>query len=52
MVVPDSRVIRTLNTGRVTFKRGDETVDIAPNTQIQIYDKGGRKPCNGGHVRP
>lgn len=44
MVVPDSRVIRTLAWGRVTFVRGNETVDIGPNTQIQIYDEGGRKP--------
>jgi uncharacterized membrane protein YgcG len=44
MVVPDSRVIRTLAFGRVTFTRGNETVDIGPNTQIQIYDEGGRRP--------
>lgn len=44
MVVPDSRVIRTLGSGRVTFTRGNETVDVGPDTQIQIYDKGGRKP--------
>lgn len=43
-VVPDSRVIRTLAMGRVTFTRGNETVDVGPNTQIQIYDKAGRKP--------
>lgn len=44
MVVPDSRVIRTLVFGRVTFTRGSEAVEIGPNTQIQIYDEGGRKP--------
>jgi hypothetical protein len=44
MVVPDSRSIRTLANGRVTLSRGNETLDIGPDTQIQIYDKGGRKP--------
>lgn len=44
MVVPDSRVIRTLVFGRVTFTRGSEAVEIGPNTQIQIYDEGGRTP--------
>ena len=44
MVVPDTRVIRTLGMGYVTFTRGGETIDLGPNTQIQIYDKGGRKP--------
>lgn len=44
MVVPDSRVIRTLAGARVTFTRGNETVDLEPNTQIQIYDKAGKKP--------
>ena len=44
MGVPDSRAIRTLASGRVTFTGGNETVDIAPNTQIQIFAKGGRKP--------
>lgn len=43
-IVPDSRVVRTLATGRVTFTRGNETIDVGPYTQIQIYDKGGRKP--------
>ncbi|HZY49764.1 MAG TPA: FecR domain-containing protein [Devosia sp.] len=44
MIVPDSRVIRTLHSGRVTLVRGNETVDVGPDTQIQIYDKAGRKP--------
>jgi hypothetical protein len=44
MVVPDSRVIRTLWNGRVTFVRGNEAVDIGPGTEIQIFDKGGRRP--------
>jgi hypothetical protein len=43
-VVPDNRVIRTLANGHVEFQRGEEQVALAPNTQIQIFDKGGRKP--------
>jgi len=44
MVVPDTRFIRTLGMGYVTFTRGGETIDLGPDTQIQIFDKGGRKP--------
>jgi len=44
MVVPDTRIIRTMKTGRVTFLRGSETIDLGPDTQIQIYDKAGKKP--------
>jgi len=44
MIVPDTRVIRTTAAGHVTFTRGGETVELGPNTQIQIYDKGGKKP--------
>jgi hypothetical protein len=44
MIVPDSRVVRTLANGRVTFTRGNETVEIGPNTQIQIFDRAGSKP--------
>jgi hypothetical protein len=43
-VVPDERPIRTLATGHVTFVRGGETVDLGPNTLIQIHDKAGAKP--------
>jgi hypothetical protein len=43
-VVPDDRVIRTLGFGRVTFTRGGETIELGPNTQIQIHDRGGSKP--------
>lgn len=39
-VVPDSRIIRTLGFGHVTFTRGQETLDLGPNTQIQIHDRG------------
>ena len=44
MVVPDTRVIRTLAMGYVSFSRGGETIELGPNTQIQIFDKAGRKP--------
>ncbi|MEO6013508.1 MAG: FecR family protein [Devosia sp.] len=43
-VVPDTRVIRTLKNGFVTFERGEETIELASNTQIQIFDKAGSKP--------
>jgi hypothetical protein len=44
MIVPDDRVVRTMAAGYVTFTRGAETLDLGPNTQIQIFDKGGKKP--------
>jgi hypothetical protein len=43
-IVPDSRSIRTLATGHVTLVRGTETIDLGPNTQIKIHDRGGAKP--------
>jgi hypothetical protein len=43
-LVPDGRVIRTVGMGRATFMRGNETVDVGTNTQIQIFDKGTGKP--------
>ncbi len=42
-IVPDDRVIRTMN-GRITLTRGAETIDLGPNTQIQIFDRPGRMP--------
>lgn len=44
MVVPDTRIVRTMKTGHVTFLRGTETVELGPDTQIQIYDKAGVRP--------
>lgn len=41
-VVPDERVVRTLRTGRVTFQRGNETIELGGQTQVQIYDRGGK----------
>lgn len=40
MVVPDDRVIRTLGGAQVQFARGQETIDLGANTQIQIHDRG------------
>ena len=42
-VVSDSRVIRTLRGGRVTFERGAEIIDLGGDTQVRIYDRTGRK---------
>lgn len=42
-VVPDDRVVRTLG-GRVTFVRGAETIELGPQTQIQIFDEARKKP--------
>ena len=28
----------------MTLTRGAETIELAPGTQIRIYDRGGRKP--------
>ena len=38
-IVPDTRVIRTTVSGHAEFTRGGETIDLEPNTQIQIFDK-------------
>lgn len=43
-MVPDDRVIRTLKTGNVELQRGNETITIGPDTQIQIFDKESTKP--------
>ena len=42
-VVPDDRIIRTAPNGRVQFKRGKETIDLGPDTQIRIFDREGQK---------
>ena len=41
-VVPDDRVVRTLRTGRVTFERGGERIDLGADTQVQIFDRSGK----------
>jgi hypothetical protein len=43
-VVPDDRVVLTRSNGYATLTRGNETIELSPNTQIQIYDQGGAKP--------
>lgn len=40
-VVPEDQPIRTLASGRVTFQRGNETVELGPDTQVQIIDRAG-----------
>lgn len=42
-IVPDDRVIRTLANGRVEFQRDAEVISLAPQTQVQIVDKSGRR---------
>ena len=42
-VVSDDRAIKTLPSARVTFVRGNETIELASNTQIRIIDANGRK---------
>ncbi|MGV3491836.1 MAG: FecR domain-containing protein [Devosia sp.] len=42
-VVPDDRVIRTGPNGRVDFRRDEETISLAADTQIQIYDRVGER---------
>lgn len=42
-VVSDSRAIRTAKDGRVQFRRDNETIDVAPLTQISIVDREGEK---------
>lgn len=42
-VVPDDRVIRTLASGRAMLQRGNETIELAANTQIRIFDEAGKR---------
>lgn len=42
-IVPNDRVIRTMG-GRITLTRGAETIELGPNTQVQIFDEPGRAP--------
>ena len=41
-VVPDGTVMRTQRNGRVTLARGEETVALGPDTQIDVIDKDGQ----------
>src|SRR4051794_24836876 len=38
-IVPDGHVVRTLGGAQVQLTRGEETVDVGSDTQIQIFDK-------------
>jgi hypothetical protein len=54
-IVPEHRVVRTVQ-GRVTLQRGNETIDLGPQTQISIDDQGGTRPFTTvtqhfGHVQ-
>lgn len=43
MPVPDDRVLRTLANARVTLQRGEERIELGGDTQVQIFEKTGRK---------
>ena len=43
-VVPDERSVFTRSNGYATLVRGNEAIELGPNTRIEIYDRGGRKP--------
>ena len=42
-VVSDDRIIRTSPNARVQFVRGQESIDLGPNTQIRIFDRDGEQ---------
>lgn len=42
-VVSDSRIVRTAQRSRVQFQRGNETIDLGPDTQVRIFDRSGEK---------
>ena len=42
-IVADDSVIRTLANGSAQFLRDRETIDLAPNTEIQIFDRVGKR---------
>ncbi|MDP8998054.1 MAG: FecR family protein [Pseudomonadota bacterium] len=42
-VVATSDVVRTMKDGQVEFIRDKETITLGPNTQIQIFDRTGRR---------
>jgi hypothetical protein len=43
-IVPDDRMIRTKAGTRAMLQRGEETIEISPNTQIRIIDQSTGKP--------
>ncbi len=42
-VVSDDRPIRTMQNGRVTFRRDAETIEVGPQSAIQIADRSGQR---------
>lgn len=42
-IVSDDRVVRTTLSGRVTFQRDAETIELGSNTQIRIHDRTGKR---------
>jgi hypothetical protein len=42
-IVSDDSVVRTRQNGNVEFTRDNEVIDVAPDTQIQIFDRTGRR---------
>jgi hypothetical protein len=43
MQVPDDRVLRTMANARLTLERGEERIELGSETQVQIFEKTGRK---------
>jgi uncharacterized membrane protein YgcG len=43
-VLENGQVVRTLERGHAQLVRGNETLDLGPDTQIVIFDKGGARP--------
>lgn len=37
--VPETHVVRTLGNARVLFQRGSETIELGPDTQVQIFQR-------------
>ena len=42
-IVSDSSPVRTMNDGQLEFVRDHETIDLGPDTQIQIFDRTGQR---------
>lgn len=42
-VISDDRAIQTLDSSRLSLQRGNETIDLGPNTAIRIKDRDGQQ---------
>ncbi|MBU1307565.1 MAG: FecR family protein [Alphaproteobacteria bacterium] len=42
-VISDDRAVQTLDGGRLSLRRGRETIDLGPNTAIRIKDRDGQQ---------